>query len=741
MNIKEAKQQVKDTVMAYLLTDEVGAYKIPIAKQRPLFLLGAPGIGKTAIMAQVAQEMGIGLVSYSMTHHTRQSALGLPRIVHHTFGDIEYDASEYTMSEIVAALYDYMKRTGLDRGILFLDEINCVSETLYPSMLQFLQFKTFGQHRIPDGWVIVCAGNPPAYNRSVHEFDIVTMDRLRKIVIEPDLTTWNEYALNNDIHPAISSYLQIKSDNFYAVESTPEGKAFVTARGWEDLSEVIKAFDEMEIPVDINLIEQFLQKAEIAEDFALYYELFNKYRSDYQIESILDGTVSDQIKQRARAAEFDERLALLGLILDKLTSNCKEVLAKEAVVSEVRTMLKEIKDALIAGASLDETLRPLINTQENALKIASEAHTLSPQAFHDMRKTIAQLKKFDHICALQDIQEGKAAFDTIHYTYRGLVGDLEQSVKRLQRSFDNAFAFVDAVFNNEQEGLIFVTELTSRQVTSRFIAKFSSMSYYQHNDGLMLDEYHDALVIKIDELLNDDEPSHNSSLDTNELAHYYDGAQLEYGFASLCKMTLPDNLAEKRILDIGSRRGKGVFKLSSCVGDEGFVLGLDWVPDYISESKARMEQAWQKSGLTANNMDFKLGYPEDLRTIGVEDESFDIVFINSIINLTYDPDKVLNEIYRVLKPGGTAILETTYADAHRENDTVQKARELGNSIQASPYKDDLIERLKNTGFHELFYFDEHEVKPANGALPDKPVPVVDSSENVSFKAGVIHAIK
>ena len=80
------------------------------------------------------------------------------------------------MSEIVASIYDRMEETGLNEGILFIDEINCVSETLAPAMLQFLQNKTFGNHRIPEGWVIVTAGNPPEYNKSVREFDVVTLD-------------------------------------------------------------------------------------------------------------------------------------------------------------------------------------------------------------------------------------------------------------------------------------------------------------------------------------------------------------------------------------------------------------------------------------------------------------------------------------------------------------------------------------------------------------------------------------
>ena len=112
MNIKEAKEQIRITIKAYFAKDEYGNYRIPIEKQRPIFLMGPPGIGKTAIMEQVAQELGVGLVSYSMTHHTRQSALGLPFIEHKVYDGKEYAVSEYTMSEIIASVYEKIEETG-----------------------------------------------------------------------------------------------------------------------------------------------------------------------------------------------------------------------------------------------------------------------------------------------------------------------------------------------------------------------------------------------------------------------------------------------------------------------------------------------------------------------------------------------------------------------------------------------------------------------------------------------------
>ena len=233
MNIKRAKQEIANTVRAYLCRDEDGEYAIPSIRQRPILLMGPPGIGKTQIMEQVAREQGVALVAYTITHHTRQSAVGLPMIQQRQYGGKPVSVTEYTMSEIIASVYQRMEDTGLSQGILFIDEINCVSETLAPTMLQFLQCKTFGNQKLPEGWVIAAAGNPPEYNKSVREFDIVTLDRVKRMDVEADLPVWKEYARANGVHPAILSYLELRPDHFYKVTADVDGTQFVTARGWE----------------------------------------------------------------------------------------------------------------------------------------------------------------------------------------------------------------------------------------------------------------------------------------------------------------------------------------------------------------------------------------------------------------------------------------------------------------------------------------------------------------------------
>ena len=346
MNIKEAKQEIINTVKAYLCKNAEGEYRIPAIRQRPVLLMGPPGIGKTQIMEQIAGECGIGLVSYTITHHTRQSAVGLPMIKTEEFEGKEYSVTEYTMSEIIAGVYKAIKEQGHTEGILFIDEINCVSETLIPTMLQFLQCKTFGNQKVPEGWIIVAAGNPPEFNRSVREFDMVTYDRLRVINIDADLEVWREYAREREIHNAILSYLDIRPQNFYRVEADVDGLKFVTARGWEDMSSLMYVYEELGISINAGVVGEFLHNEDIAEDFAAYYDLYNKYRDDYGINNILAGNATSDIYRRMINADYDERLTVVNLLLDTLNKHFKYAAELKA---DTDSWYKSIKEKIKAG--------------------------------------------------------------------------------------------------------------------------------------------------------------------------------------------------------------------------------------------------------------------------------------------------------------------------------------------------------------------------------------------------------
>lgn len=485
MNIKEAKEQIKNAMTAYFTKDEFGSYAVPVEKQRPVFLMGPPGIGKTAIMEQIAQELDVCLVSYSMTHHTRQSALGLPFIEKKVFNGKEYQVSEYTMSEIIASVYETMEATGKKEGILFLDEINCVSETLAPMMLQFLQCKTFGNQALPEGWLIVAAGNPPEYNKSVRDFDVVTLDRVKRIDVEEDYGVWKEYARRKNLHGAILSYLDIKKDNFYRIENTADGLQFATARGWEDLSELLYAYETLGIRADREVVGQYIQMPRIAKDFANYLEMFYKYQKTYHVEGILSGTWENITVLELREAPFDEKLSVMGLVLSRLSEEARNTRRQDALTDALHTSLTEFREK-IADAPPLTVLDQLLWKRRTAMKQAKEAGQLDKESRDLKQREINALEDYR-----QQLDREAVAPEGAMDAVRGWFGEEVERRKAMAMEtkdmFDNAFRFLETTFGDSQELVIFVTEITAGYDTSWFVEQFGCDAYFRHNRELLFD--------------------------------------------------------------------------------------------------------------------------------------------------------------------------------------------------------------------------------------------------------------
>ena len=486
MNIKQAKQEIQNTLRAYLSRDELGNYRIPTVRQRPVLLMGPPGIGKTQIMAQIAQETGVGLVAYTITHHTRQSAIGLPFIQQRTYGGQTFSVTEYTMSEILASVYQLMETTGIKEGILFLDEINCVSETLAPMMLQFLQCKTFGNQALPEGWLIVAAGNPPEYNKSVREFDVVTLDRVKRIDVTEDFTVWKEYARKKGVHGAVVSYLDIKKEHFYAMETTVDGLQFATARGWEDLSELIQAYEALGLKVDREVVGQYIQLPRIAKDFANYLELYYKYQRIYHVEDILQGTWQPITVSELRASPFDEKLSVMGLLLSRLSESARKVRQQDQLTTTLHSTLKAFKAAL-EHTPPRQVLEQLIAARQAAMKMAKDAGQLDKEARDLKIRELNALQDYRSKLVDGDIADAQA-FEAVKGWFGEQVALRKTMAQDCAAMFDNAFAFLEQTFSQSQELVMFVTEITAGFDTSWFVENFGCEAYFRHNKELLFDE-------------------------------------------------------------------------------------------------------------------------------------------------------------------------------------------------------------------------------------------------------------
>lgn len=490
MNIKKAKEDIKNTVRAYLDKDSYGQYIIPEVRQRPILLMGPPGIGKTQIMQQIAKECEIGLVSYTITHHTRQSAVGLPFIKEEVFDGQAKSVTEYTMSEIICSIYRYMEETGKKEGILFIDEINCVSETLAPTMLQFLQCKTFGNQAVPRGWIITAAGNPPEYNRSVRDFDFVTLDRVRKINIEADLDVFKGYARARHLHPFILSYLELRPQNFYRTENDVDGMQFVTARGWEDLSYLITSYEKLSIKIDEDVIHQFLQHEDIAKDVAAYYDLYQKYRDEYDISRILTGEVKSGIFEKLFRASFDERLSCVELLTSGVHNLIAEAMKKDRITTECYSFLKEYRRAIDGVASDGGIWETLRKEKEQAFAAQEKTGFVTPEDKGLHLHVSNYLKQWTPEASLPP----KEAFMAAKSGFDQLCEERKDLIQTASAGLEYAFTFMEDAFGEGQEMVIFVTEFTMDPEISAFITENGCERYFKYNKSLLIGSRRAAIL-------------------------------------------------------------------------------------------------------------------------------------------------------------------------------------------------------------------------------------------------------
>lgn len=505
MNIAQAKQEIINTVRAYTVKNDKGKYKIPPVHQRPVLLIGPPGIGKTAIIKQIAQEEGIGLVEYTLTHHTRQSAVGLPVLEKRVFAGKEYTVTEYTMSEIVASVYTCMEKQKVTEGILFLDEINCVSETLAPTMLQFLQCKTFGTHKIPEGWVIVAAGNPARYNKAVREFDIVTLDRVKKIEIEEDYSIWKQYAQRQQIHSAVLAYLDLKKESFYKIQEEREGSCFVTARGWEDLSRIIQVYEELDIPVTRDVIYEYLQHRETAGDFAGFYQLCRKYEKDYAIQNLFSLDNQEDIEEKARLLEkagFDEKLVVMSLLESALNGKVREYSNEKSYVSGLYQELKIVKKQVeeIGTSGFSDFIEKFLEQRKEKTRILEEQGLLDSSGAEVQQRITEWLEMESLEVKKKRLIESEEGFYQIKEAFKAEALRLEQMEENIKQALDYGILLIKNACEQGQELSLFLSKLSGNEEIMAFISRHGSDVYLKEGEKLLIYEKEAELKKKVEEI-------------------------------------------------------------------------------------------------------------------------------------------------------------------------------------------------------------------------------------------------
>ena len=228
----------------------------------------------------------------------------------------------------------------------------------------------------------------------------------------------------------------------------------------------------------------------------------------------------------------------------------------------------------------------------------------------------------------------------------------------------------------------------------------------------------------------------------DEQVRYYEQLPKEYGFASKCRMVTPIDLAGLRVLDVDCRRGKGAVRFAELVGPQGMVMGVDPSSAWIDDARAYGARALGEDAKVAyGSLQFSVACAENLAEAGIGDGSFDVVYVNSSLNLDMSPIAAIDEFARVLVSGGVFLFDGVVAEAPRDPAVVKAATTLGNAVQAAFNRADLERILRQAGFADIAYSHEEPVPPEAAVDDDVKAAVAQSDEEIAFTKLVVLARK
>ncbi|MBQ5754349.1 MAG: ATPase, partial [Oscillospiraceae bacterium] len=320
------------------------------------------------------------------------------------------------------------------------------------------------------------------------DFDIVTLDRVKRMDITADLTVWKEYARAAGIHSAILSYLELRPDYFYRIEADVDGTQFVTARGWEDLSTLIRVYEAEGLTVDEDVIHQYLQHGKIAKDFSAYLDLWHKYQDDYGVEDILQGKISSLAFQRLLKAAFDERLSLVSLLNSGLNARFKAAQFEDSLTDELYQALRHFKMGLsqtemaptnLLGSQIDE--------MEEDFEQRRAAGLTDRHALELHKACTAILRSYQKELAGEPLLVGDGSFELVQEEFAKQVDKRETISEEASAALEHAFDFMEKAFDEGQEMLVFITELAMGPYSNAFITENGCERYYKYNKNLLLD--------------------------------------------------------------------------------------------------------------------------------------------------------------------------------------------------------------------------------------------------------------
>ena len=257
----------------------IAQFADPVLRQRATMLWGTRGVGKSSVIAQVAEESGVPLVDLRLT----------------TIEPVDLRGALFADDDLKKTVWfppEFLPSSDQQQGILFLDELTAADQRLQTSAYSLILDRRVGDYRLPDGWMIIAAGNAAFHGAVSYDMGTALADRLFHFNVQSVIDAFLEYALANNFAPEVMAFLQIRPDKLddTTQQLAQDHLTGASPRGWEDVSRVLQS------QLDERQKNLFIQARIGAANAAEFLAAIRDIQSGSNVTALLEASAGEATK-------------------------------------------------------------------------------------------------------------------------------------------------------------------------------------------------------------------------------------------------------------------------------------------------------------------------------------------------------------------------------------------------------------------------------------------------------------
>jgi MoxR-like ATPase len=297
-------------------------FLLNVAIVRPVFIWGAPGIGKSSLVEHFANLVGLDCVSLLGSQLAPEDLIGVPQI--------ENGVSRFCPPKMIARDQAYC---------LFLDELNACSHDVQKAFYSLIHERRIGEYHLPEGSIVIGAGNRAQDNAIVKPMSSALVNRMVHVHLKASHRDWLAWAYDNQIHRWVIEYIQVRPDHLWS-EPPKHEAPFSTPRSWHLLSDAMHQFGDAISDDWLEVLASGLLSPNHAQQFRAFVR---QTRSDYRLTAILKGDMKWPNKPEERDILYFLALSFRAHLVRELPDNQrKATTAQKELVFQAKAQLKQL---------------------------------------------------------------------------------------------------------------------------------------------------------------------------------------------------------------------------------------------------------------------------------------------------------------------------------------------------------------------------------------------------------------